>query len=140
MSLHLFTGAVSSFTADGIGLSMFGVILMIWCAALPCHRVVSVFCRHIPVRILMTDTLVCTDRFALIMVGARVVMFSIGCAFVDAVFLGRSDISLGDYSAGVARSGNPATLFNLSALMIVVRLGSLSISFSIGRQMGPVPI
>ena len=61
-------------------------------------------------------------------------------AFVDAVFEACSAFSLGGYSVGVASAGNPASLFILSAEMIVGRLGPLTIAYSISRPMAPEPI
>ena len=67
-------------------------------------------------------------------------MFTSGCAFVDAVFEACSAFSLGGYSVGVASAGNPASLFILSAEMIVGRLGPLTIAYSISRPLAPEPI
>ena len=47
-----------------------------------------------------------------------------------------SAFSLGGYSVGVASAGNPASLFILSAEMIVGRLGPLTIAYSISRPDG----
>ncbi|KAB7315982.1 potassium transporter Trk, partial [Bifidobacterium longum] len=88
----------------------------------------------------MTAVSVTTACFALVMVGAMMLMFTTGCAFVDAVFEACSAFSLGGYSVGVASAGNPASLFILSAEMIVGRLGPLTIAYSISRPMAPEPI
>ena len=96
--------------------------------------------RRIPRRIQMTAVSVTTACFALVMVGAMMLMFTTGCAFVDAVFEACSAFSLGGYSVGVASAGNPASLFILSAEMIVGRLGPLTIAYSISRPMAPEPI
>lgn len=96
--------------------------------------------RRIPRRIQMTAVSVTTACFALVMVGAMMLMFTTGCAFVDAVFEPCSAFSLGGYSVGVASAGNPASLFILSAEMIVGRLGPLTIAYSISRPMAPEPI
>ena len=93
-----------------------------------------------PRRIQMTAVSVTTACFALVMVGAMMLMFTTGCAFVDAVFEACSAFSLGGYSVGVASAGNPASLFILSAEMIVGRLGPLTIAYSISRPMAPEPI
>lgn len=53
----------------------------------------------------MTAVSVTTACFALVMVGAMMLMFTTGCAFVDAVFEACSAFSLGGYSVGVASAG-----------------------------------
>lgn len=140
MSILMFIGAGSSSTAGGIRVTTFAVILLICRAAFTGHRDVTVFRRRIPRRIQMTAVSVTTACFALVMVGAMMLMFTTGCAFVDAVFEACSAFSLGGYSVGVASAGNPASLFILSAEMIVGRLGPLTIAYSISRPMAPEPI
>ena len=140
MSILMFIGAGSSSTAGGIRVTTFAVILLICRAAFTGHRDVPVFRRRIPRRIQMTAVSVTTACFALVMVGAMMLMFTTGCAFVDAVFEACSAFSLGGYSVGVASAGNPASLFILSAEMIVGRLGPLTIAYSISRPMAPEPI
>ena len=135
MSILMFIGAGSSSTAGGIRVTTFAVILLICRAAFTGHRDVTVFRRRIPRRIQMTAVSVTTACFALVMVGAMMLMFTTGCAFVDAVFEACSAFSL-----GVASAGNPASLFILSAEMIVGRLGPLTIAYSISRPMAPEPI
>ena len=137
MSILMFIGAGSSSTAGGIRVTTFAVILLICRAAFTGHRDVTVFRRRIPRRIQMTAVSVTTACFALVMVGAMMLMFTTGCAFVDAVFEACSAFSLGGYSVGVASAGNPASLFILSAEMIVGRLGPLTIAYSISRPMAP---
>ena len=124
----------------GIRVTTFAVILLICRAAFTGHRDVTVFRRRIPRRIQMTAVSVTTACFALVMVGALMLMFTTDCAFVDAVFEACSAFSLGGYSVGVASAGNPASLFILSAEMIVGRLGPLTIAYSISRPMAPEPI
>ena len=140
MSILMFIGAGSSSTAGGIRVTTFAVILLICRAAFTrpsrCHRVPPPY----PRRIQMTAVSVTTACFALVMVGAMMLMFTTGCAFVDAVFEACSAFSLGGYSVGVASAGNPASLFILSAEMIVGRLGPLTIAYSISRPMAPEPI
>ena len=48
-------------------------------------------------------------------IGVVMLMFTTGCAFVDAVFEACSAFSLGVFSVGVASAGKPASLFILSA-------------------------
>ena len=108
MSILMFIGAGSSSTAGGIRVTTFAVILLICRAAFTGHRDVTVFRRRIPRRIQMTAVSVTTACFALVMVGAMMLMFTTGCAFVDAVFEACSAFSLGGYSVGVASAGNPA--------------------------------
>ena len=134
MSILMFIGAGSSSTAGGIRVTTFAVILLICRAAFTGHRDVTVFRRRIPRRIQMTAVSVTTACFALVMVGAMMLMFTTGCAFVDAVFEACSAFSLGGYSVGVASAGNPASLFILSAEMIVGRLGSRTYSLSAGKH------
>lgn len=86
MSILMFIGAGSSSTAGGIRVTTFAVILLICRAAFTGHRDVTVFRRRIPRRIQMTAVSVTTACFALVMVGAMMLMFTTGCAFVDAVF------------------------------------------------------
>ena len=102
MSILMFIGAGSSSTAGGIRVTTFAVILLICRAAFTGHRDVTVFRRRIPRRIQMTAVSVTTACFALVMVGAMMLMFTTGCAFVDAVFEACSAFSLGGYSVGVA--------------------------------------
>lgn len=60
----------------------------------------------------MTAVSVTTACFALVMVGAMMLMFITGCAFVDAVFEACSAFSLGGYSgAWQAPAIRPACLF-----------------------------
>ena len=140
LSIVMFIGGGSTSTAGGIRVTTFAVILLICRAAFTGHRDVTVFRRRIPRRIQMTAVSVTTACFALVMVGAMMLMFTTGCAFVDAVFEACSAFSLGGYSVGVASAGNPASLFILSAEMIVGRLGPLTIAYSISRPMAPEPI
>ncbi len=59
------------------------------------HRDVTVFRRRIPRRVQITAVSVTTACSALVMVGAMMLMFTTGCAFVDAVFEACSAFSLG---------------------------------------------
>lgn len=140
MSLLMFIGAGSSSTAGGIRVTTFAVIVLICAASFTGHRDVTVFRRRIPRRIQMTAVSVITACSALVLIGAVALMFVTGCDFVDAIFEASSAFSLGGYSVGVANAGNPASLFILSAEMIVGRLGPLTIAYSISRPMAPEPI
>ncbi len=71
------------------------------------------------------------------MVGAMMLMFTTGCAFVDAVFEACSAFSLVVIRWASASAGNPASLFILSAEMIVGATGPLTIAYSISRPMAP---
>lgn len=133
MSVMMFIGGGSSSTAGGIRVTTFAVILLICRAAFTGRHDVNVFHKRLPTRILTTAVSVTTACLALIGVSSLALMFVTGASLTDALFETCSAFSLGGYTVGVASADNPATLFILAAVMIIGRLGPMTIAYSISR-------
>ena len=133
MSAMMFIGGGSSSTAGGIRVTTFAVVLLICRAAFSGREEVSVFRRRIPRRIRMTAVSVTTACFTLVAASSLALMFVTGRPLTDALFETCSAFSLGGYTVGVADASNPATLFILAGVMVVGRLGPMTIAYSISR-------
>ena len=137
MSGMMFIGGGSSSTAGGIRVTTFAVILLICRTAFTGRHDVNAFHRRIPTRITMTAVSVTTACFALIVVSSVSLMLVTGRSLTDALFETCSAFSLGGYTVGVANPDNPASLLILAFVMIVGRLGPMTIAYSISQPRAP---
>lgn len=133
MSGMMFIGGGSSSTSGGIRVTTFAVILLMCRAAFAGRHDVNAFHRRLPTRILTTAVSVTTACLALVLTSSFALMFLTGRSLTDALFETCSAFSLGGYTVGVASADNPATMFVLAAVMIIGRIGPMTIAYSISR-------
>lgn len=130
MSAVMFIGTGSSSTGGGIRVTTFAVLALICRAALLNRRDVTAFRRRLPRQVRIMAVSVAATCLTAVYAGAIALIVTTGCSFGDAIFEASSAFSLGGYSVGVARTDTPASLYILAALMLVGRLGPMTIAYT----------
>lgn len=133
MSMMMFIGGGSSSTAGGIRVTTFAVLVLVCRAAFTGRSHATAFHRRIPTQIVITAVSVAMACFALVTCSAIALMIVTGHNLTDTLFEACSAFSLGGYTLGVADAGNPASLFILAAVMIVGRIGPMTIAYAINK-------
>nr|WP_240945049.1 potassium transporter TrkG [Bifidobacterium sp. DSM 109958] len=133
MSGMMFIGTGSSSTGGGIRVTTFAVLLLICRAAFANRRDITVFHRRIPRQVRLMAVSIAVTCLTLVYFAAIALIIITGCDFGDAIFEASSAFSLGGYSVGVASVQQPASLYVLAFLMIVGRLGPMTIAYSISK-------
>ena len=133
MSGMMFIGTGSSSTGGGIRVTTFAVLLLICRAAFRNQRDVTVFRRRLPRQVRQMAVSVAATCLTLVYFGAVALIMVTGCDFGDAIFEASSAFSLGGYSVGVASADVPASLYVLAFLMMVGRLGPMTIAYAISK-------
>ena len=133
MSAVMFIGTGSSSTGGGIRVTTFVVLLLICRAALLNQRDITVFHRRLPRQVRLMAVSVAFTCLMAVYVGAIALIIATGCTFGDAIFEASSAFSLGGYSVGVASPDSPASLYILAVLMLVGRLGPMTIAYTTSK-------
>lgn len=140
MSALMFIGGGSTSTAGGIRVTTFAVVLLVCRAAFTGHRDVNVFGRRLHSRTLMTAVSVTTSCFALVFSASLALMLMTGCRLTNALFDACSAFGLGGYTTGVVRADEPGAMMLLAAVMVVGRLGPMTIAYAINRPSLTEPV
>nr|WP_240811867.1 potassium transporter TrkG [Bifidobacterium avesanii] len=133
MSGMMFIGTGSSSTGGGIRVTTFAVLLLICRAAFTNHRDITVFHRRIPRQVRIMAVSVAVTCLTIVYFGAIALIITTHCSFGDAIFEASSAFSLAGYSVGVARTDTPVSMYILAVLMLVGRLGPMTIAYTTSK-------
>ena len=133
MSAMMFIGGGSTSTAGGIKVTTFAVVILMCRAVFLGRGEFNAFRRQIPARTQMTAVGVTTACFFVVFAATLALMLLTGATFADTLFDACSAFGLGGYSLGVARADNPAALLLLAAVMVVGRIGPMTIAYAINK-------
>ena len=133
MSVMMFIGGGSTSTAGGIRVTTFAVIILICRSAFTGHTDVNVFGRRLHTRTLMTAVSITASCLTLVIGASMGLMLLTGSTLTDALFETCSAFGLGGYSVGVASVGRPAATTLLAVVMVLGRLGPMTIAYAINR-------
>ena len=136
MSVMMFIGGGSTSTAGGIRVTTFAVILLICRAAFTGHTDVNAFGRRLHTRTLMTAVSITASCLTLVLSASVGLMLLTGCSLTDALFETCSAFGLGGYSVGVASAADSGATTLLALVMVLGRLGPMTIAYAINRPSG----
>ncbi|MBT1165880.1 potassium transporter Trk [Bifidobacterium simiarum] len=137
MTLIMFIGGGSASTAGGIRVTTFAVLLIVCRGALVGRRDDSIFGKRLHTQTVIqaiTITGICTG---LVYVSSLALLCITNRSLTDVMFEVCSAFGLGGYTLGVADPNNPGTLYILAALMIIGRLGPMTVAYAISRPQQP---
>lgn len=129
----MFIGTGSSSAGGGIRVTTFAVLLLICRAAFTRQHDVTVFRRRLPRRVRLIAVSVSVTCMMLVLFAAMALIIITGCSFTDAIFEATSAFSLGGATMGVASVSQPASMYVLALVMIVGRLGPMTIAYAISK-------
>lgn len=140
MALVMFIGGGSASTAGGIRVTTFAVLILVCRAALHGSRDDSMFGKRLHTQTVIQAMAITGICAILIYVSSLALLSVTDRSLTDIVFEACSAFGLGGYTVGVADISNPATLYILAALMIIGRLGPMTVAYAISKPHAPQAI
>ncbi|PLS30156.1 potassium transporter Trk [Bifidobacterium margollesii] len=137
MTLVMFIGGGSASTAGGIRVTTFAVLLLVCRGALAGRRDDSVFGKRLHTQTVIQAVTITGICAGLVYVSSLALLCITNRSLTDVMFEVCSAFGLGGYTLGVADPSNPGTLYILAALMIIGRLGPMTVAYAISRPQQP---
>ena len=137
MSWIMFVGGGSASTAGGIRVTTFAVLILVCRAAFLRRKDDSVFGKRLHTQTVIMAVAITATCSVLIYVASLILVSITDRSLTDIVFECCSAFGLGGYTLGVADPHNPGTLYVLAALMIIGRLGPMTVAYAISKPQPP---
>lgn len=134
MSMVMFIGSGSAGTAGGIHVTTFAVLVLVCVSVFRGRQSVTAFRRRIPAHTVYSALTITFTALAVVYVGALSLTLTTGRTFTDTLFEACSAFSLGGMTLGVTSPDNPATLLIMAVLMLIGRVGPMSVAYMIAER------